>query len=132
MASNKQMSTPKRPKARAKSGLLRRSSSGVIAKTVKAAAIKKPRGVARRDDKLELRIAKASKERLQEAASLSGRSLSDFVIRAATVEAEMALAGQSRFLLGHAAWAKFCAALDAPVRPMPRMKRLLADKSIVE
>ena len=68
MASNKQMSTPKRPKARAKSGLLRRKSSGVIAKTVKAAAIKKPRGVARRDDKLELRIAKASKERLQEAA----------------------------------------------------------------
>ncbi len=50
----------------------------------------------------------------------------------ACCEAEEALASQRRFSLNAEQWDAFVAALDRPVRSMPRLQRLFAEASVLE
>lgn len=79
----------------------------------------------RRTEKLDLRISPEAKARLQTAASAMDRSLSDFVLESALARAEETLADRRVFGLDAARWKAFQKALDAPVRPLPRLKALL-------
>ena len=54
-----------------------------------------------------------------QAARLQQVKLTEFMIKAAQVAAEMALAGRSRFVLPAGKWRQFYAALDAPPRAIP-------------
>ena len=81
-----------------------------------------------RTEKLDLRLTPAAKEMLQEAASASSRSLSEFVLESALARAEEALPDRRRFGLDAVRWSAFQAALDAPSRPLPRLGRLLAQQ----
>ncbi|WP_292134293.1 DUF1778 domain-containing protein [Mesorhizobium sp.] len=58
------------------------------------------------------------------------RSLSDFVLESALGRAEETLADRHSFSLDAEKWAAFMAALDAPTRDLPRLKRLLSEPSI--
>jgi uncharacterized protein (DUF1778 family) len=58
--------------------------------------------------------------------------LTDFVIRSACAEAENSLADQRHFSLNVEQWDAFTAALDRPVQPKPRLRRLLSEPSILE
>jgi uncharacterized protein (DUF1778 family) len=53
--------------------------------------------------------------------------MSDFVMESALARAEDTLAERRTFSLGAEKWATFLAALDAPVRPLPRLQALLSD-----
>jgi hypothetical protein len=53
--------------------------------------------------------------------------MSDFVMESALVRAEETLADRRVFVLDDEKWTAFQAALDAPVRPMPGMRKLLQD-----
>ncbi|MGH9606258.1 MAG: DUF1778 domain-containing protein [Terracidiphilus sp.] len=87
-----------------------------------------PSGVAeRRTEKLDLRISRSAKAKLQAAASASNRSMSDFVMESALARAEEALAARRNFFLNAEDWTAFHAALDSPVRPLPRLKALLEE-----
>jgi uncharacterized protein (DUF1778 family) len=69
---------------------------------------------------------------LNAAAHASRRSVSEFVLESALARAQEALPDRQHFGLGAARWEAFLVALDAPVRPLPRLQRLLAEPSVCE
>jgi uncharacterized protein (DUF1778 family) len=80
-----------------------------------------------RSEKLDLRLTPGAKTALQAAAAASKRSVSEFVLESALARADEALADRRSFGLNAAQWKQFVAALDAPPRPLPRLKRLLRE-----
>lgn len=81
----------------------------------------------RRSEKLDVRVSPQAKRKLQSAAAILHRSMSDFVLESALSRAEEELADRRTFGLDAAAWTAFQAALDAPPRSLPRMKALLEE-----
>ena len=80
-----------------------------------------------RSEKLDLRLTPNAKRALQAAAAASHRSVSEFVLEIALARADATLADRRSFSLNAAQWKAFLAALDAPPRPLPRLKRLLKE-----
>lgn len=80
-----------------------------------------------RSEKLDLRLTPEDKTALQAAAAASNRSVSEFVLESALARADEALADRRGFRLNPAQWKEFLAALDAPPRPLPRLKRLFKE-----
>jgi len=78
-----------------------------------------------RNEKLDLRITLDSKMTLRAAAAATRRSVSEFVLESALARADEALADRREFVLDSAKWKAFLAALDAPPRRLPRLKRLM-------
>lgn len=85
-----------------------------------------------RSEKLDLRLSAAAKKTLSAAAAASQRSVSEFVLESALARAAEALPDRRRFALDTKSWEAFLQALDAPPRPLPRLKRLLAKPSVIE
>ena len=79
----------------------------------------------RRTEKLDLRVSRSAKTKLQAAASASHRSMSDFVMESALSRAEETLAERRVFGLDAEKWAAFQAALNATPRSLPRLEALL-------
>jgi uncharacterized protein (DUF1778 family) len=77
-------------------------------------------------------IARASKRKIQKAAAMTGRTVTDFVMQTALVEAEIVLSSRTQFSLSGGQWERFLAAVDAPPRPMPRLRCLLRETSVAE
>jgi uncharacterized protein (DUF1778 family) len=90
-----------------------------------------PQG-ANRSKKLDLRLSSSAKQTLQAAAKAARKSVSAFVIDSALSEAEERLADRRTFPLDAKRWEAFVAAMDAPPRQLPRLRRLLRDESIVD
>ena len=80
-----------------------------------------------RSEKLDLRLSSTDKRILEAAASVSNRSVSEFVRDSALSRAHEVLADRRTFLLSQSKWAEFQAALDAPTRDNPRIQRLLTE-----
>jgi len=80
-----------------------------------------------RTEKLDFRLSSTAKQTIVAAASVLRRSLSEFVLESALARADEALADRRTFVLSKAQWTEFQAALDAPIRPLPRMQRLLTE-----
>lgn len=80
-----------------------------------------------RSEKLNLRLSASAKRTLEAAASASSRSVSAFALESALARADETLTDRRTFVLSKAKWAEFLAALDAPVRPFPRLQRLLTE-----
>lgn len=78
-----------------------------------------------RTEKLDLRLTPEAKYALQAAALASRRSVSEFVLESALARADEALADRRTFGLDAEQWKAFVKALDAPARPLPRLRRLL-------
>jgi uncharacterized protein (DUF1778 family) len=85
-----------------------------------------------RSEKLDLRLTPLAKQRLSAAAERAQRSVSDFVLTSALERADETLADRQTFSLDAAQWAKFQAALDAPPRALPRLRRLLTEPSVFD
>lgn len=83
-----------------------------------------------RTEKLDLRLTPQAKRTLAAAANAERRSLSDFVLESALVRAEEALTDRRVYQLPPEQWEAFVTALDAPVKDMPRMRRLLNEPGI--
>ena len=85
-----------------------------------------------RTEKLDIRLTPAAKRTLYAAASAAQRSVSDFVLESALVRAEETLADRRHFGLDAERWRSFMAALDAPPRELPRLRRLLSEASVFD
>jgi uncharacterized protein (DUF1778 family) len=85
-----------------------------------------------RSEKLDLRLTPEAKQVLNAAARASRRSVSDFVLESALSRAQEALPDRQHFGLDAKRWRAFLSALDAPVHPLPRLKRLLKEASAFE
>ena len=83
-------------------------------------------------EKLDLRLSRQSKQVLRIAAIAAHRSVSEFVLESALARAEETLADRRSFSLEGEQWRAFVAALDAPPRELPRLKKLFQEKSIFE
>jgi uncharacterized protein (DUF1778 family) len=85
-----------------------------------------------RTEKLDLRLTKSAKHTLQTAATAVHKSVSEFVLETALSEAEQRLADRRIFTLDARRWDAFVAALDAPPRRHPRLKRLFREPSVFD
>ncbi len=87
---------------------------------------------ATRSEKLDLRLSPEAKRTLNAAAAAAQRSVSEFVLESALAKAAETLPDRRRFELDAEQWEAFRAALDAPPRPLPRLRRLLTEPSVIE
>jgi uncharacterized protein (DUF1778 family) len=85
-----------------------------------------------RTEKIDLRLTPSAKRVLQSAATAAQRSVSEFVLESALARAEETLPDRQRFGLDAERWTAFQAALDAPARPNPRLKKFLQKPSVFE
>lgn len=75
---------------------------------------------------INLRASSAQKALIDRAASVLGKSRTEFMLESARDAAEKALLDRRLFLLDDAQFADFAAALDAPIEPGDGLRRLLA------
>jgi len=87
---------------------------------------------ARKGTRLDIRATDEQKELLVEAAELRHKSLSEFVLECAALEAKRVIEDESRLTIPLEQWKAFNQALDAEPREIPRLKKLLTEKSILE
>lgn len=81
-----------------------------------------------RIEKLDLRLTTAAKRTLKEAADVSNRSVSEFVLQSALAQADIALSHRRVFELSPQRWKLFLEALDRPTQSPPRLSKLLNSK----
>ena len=82
-----------------------------------------------RTTKLDLRLSPEAKQTLAAAARAAHRSVSEFVLASALERAEQTLVERQRFELDAEHWMAFIAALDAPPRDAPRLRRLFGERT---
>lgn len=85
-----------------------------------------------RSERLDIRISPAAKRLLQSAAETRHKTLSEFVLDTALIEAENTIAERRQFGLNTEAWQAFQHALDAPPRAHSRLQRLLQEPSVFD
>lgn len=76
-------------------------------------------------DTLNLRIKPADRGLIDRAATLTGKTRTDFVLEAARHAAEDALLDRTVFAVSPEAHAEFFARLDEPTKPNARLRRTL-------
>ncbi len=77
---------------------------------------------------LNLRIKPSDRSLIDRAASLTGKTRTDFVLQAARIAAENALLDSTLLTITPGAYADFIARLEAPPAPNDRLKRSIAAK----
>jgi len=80
-------------------------------------------------DTLNLRIKPDLRKLIDRAAGVSGRNRTDFVLSAARRAAEEALLDRTNLTVDAKTYAEFLARLDAPPRPIARLRRTLETKA---
>jgi uncharacterized protein (DUF1778 family) len=85
-----------------------------------------------REGRIYFRATESERWMLQKAAEAHGKSLTSFVLEAATREAERALVDRRFFLVDEGQWEQFKAALDRPATKKPRLRALLNNPVAVE
>ncbi|MFZ2171640.1 MAG: DUF1778 domain-containing protein [Methylococcaceae bacterium] len=86
----------------------------------------------KRTDRIDLRVHPDAKEALQAAAALRHKSVSEFILDSALGAADEILADRRYFGLNAEQWQAFQAALDAPPKPLPRIKKLMQEPGIFD
>lgn len=86
----------------------------------------------RMNDRLELRLTPKAKSMLKRAAAVERKTMSAFVLDKGLEAAAETLADRREFRLNTKEYDAFVAALDAPVKPRPRLTKLLTTPSALE
>ncbi len=85
----------------------------------------------RREDRLEIRLTPKAKSMLKRAASVERKTVSAFILDKALAAAAETLADRREFRLSAKQYDAFPAALDAPVKPPPRLEQLSAQTHVL-
>jgi len=83
-------------------------------------------------DRVELRASPRQTSVIRQAADITGKTMSAFVLDAAYVEAERALADRRLFRLDEDRWARFTKALDRPKTAKPRLEKLIKQRTALD
>lgn len=78
---------------------------------------------------INLRISEASRALIDRAAEALGKDRTEFMLEAATREAQSVLLDRRFFQLDEDAFERFAEALDAPPSDNPRLRKLLATRA---
>ena len=87
---------------------------------------------AKKEHRIQLRASKREVSTISRAAASAGVSVSAFILESASARAQRTLADQRHFVLSPKQWQAFMSALARPVRKMPRLERLMRERSILE
>jgi uncharacterized protein (DUF1778 family) len=85
-----------------------------------------------KNERIDVRTSSSVKLLLQEAARVSHKNVSEFLLDAGVTAANQALADRRLFTLNDKQWAAFEQALDRPVQDKPRLKDLLSTPGLLE
>ncbi len=83
-------------------------------------------------ERLELRTSPRQAEVIRQAATVTEKTVTAFILDAATLEAQRTLADQRLFSLDPARWQRFVNALDHPAKEKPRLRALMRRPSVLE
>ena len=79
-------------------------------------------------ERIELRVSERQAAAIRQAAEETGNTVTTFVVEAAYLEAQRALADRRLFRLGAEAWERFSKALDRPARAPERLRELMRER----
>ena len=79
-----------------------------------------------------MRMRPLQKDVIARAAEIRQTTVTAFMIEHAFEAAQQVLADQNHFYLTPGKWDEFCAALDAPPRELPELRRLLTEPSVFD
>ena len=82
------------------------------------------------NERWDFRVAPDIDSIVRQAARSADRTLTQFVVDAAVVEAERILADRTQFVLGREEWARFVEILDRPPRENPGLEKLFSRPSV--
>ncbi len=82
--------------------------------------------------RLNLRVDPRVKSLLARAARLQRLKLTEFMLQSSQTAAENALSDRTRFVLSPEKWHAFNAALQAPARDIPELRKLFAQGGVFE
>lgn len=85
-----------------------------------------------KETRIYIRATIRQKELIARAAEKEKKSASDFVLENALSAAEAVVADDANFTLSRDRFEAFCAALDAPPRSIPALRKLLTDESVFD
>ena len=85
-----------------------------------------------RSSRIDLRATREEERLIRLGAERRGQKLTQFIVRSACNEAEMALADQKHFELPPNKFADFIRALDKPAKTISAVKRLFSQPSVLE
>ena len=85
-----------------------------------------------RETKVQLRMRPLQKHVIARAAELKQTTMTNFMVEQAFNAAQQVLADQAHFYLSPEKWNEFCAALDAPPRQLPELRKLLTQPSVFD
>lgn len=85
-----------------------------------------------KDLRFSIRASQSQKNVIAEAARLKQVTITDFVLEQALLAAEQVVAEQTHFTLPPKQWKAFCAALDAPPKVIPALRRLLTTPGVFD
>ena len=87
---------------------------------------------ANKEDRLNIRTTTEKKAMIARAAEKENKNVSDFVLENALYAAEAVLADEANFSLNRDKWRRFIAALDAPPRKLPALRKLFAGRTVFD
>jgi uncharacterized protein (DUF1778 family) len=82
--------------------------------------------------RFSIRVSARQKEVIAAAAQLNQTTISEFVLEQAYQAARQIVADQTQFVLPKKQWKAFCAALDAPPKSIPALRKLLTEPSVFD
>jgi uncharacterized protein (DUF1778 family) len=81
-------------------------------------------------DRWDFRVSAETDRLVRHAAETADRTLTDFVVDAAVIQAERVLADRTRFELAPEQWARFVEILDRPPMDNPGLEQLFSQSSV--
>jgi uncharacterized protein (DUF1778 family) len=82
-----------------------------------------------KSERVDIRVTPTAKRTLQQAAAVSNKTVSEFVLDSSLSAAFDTLADRRVFQLDETQWTAFMEALDTPPEDNPRLRKLLAMKA---
>lgn len=83
-------------------------------------------------ERVELRASPRQTSVIKQAADATGKTVSAFVLDAAYIEAQRALADRRLFRLDADRWDRFVKALDRRAKPKPRLEKLMKRRGALD
>jgi uncharacterized protein (DUF1778 family) len=87
--------------------------------------------IAQRQERINLRLSRPAKRKLEQAAAFSDRTLTDFVVEVALQRADAIVRRHESITLTSLEWQRFCDLLLHPQRPNRRLKRAFSEHARV-
>ncbi len=85
-----------------------------------------------KEARFSIRASAVQKRVIAQAARIKEKTMSEFVLEQSFLAAQQVIADHAHFTLPEKQWNAFCAALDAPPKSVPQLRRLLTQPGVFD